>query len=53
MAINMKYQVIYHKIKKKSKSKQIATFYKVEDACIWENHVKEQGFFEVEVVPVF
>jgi hypothetical protein len=49
----MKYQVVYTKNKKKATSKQIATFYKVEDACMWEKHVKEQGCFDVEVVPVF
>jgi hypothetical protein len=50
----MKYQVVYYKLKKDhKKAKQIATFYKVEDACMWENHVKTQGFTDVEVVPVF
>lgn len=49
----MKYQVIYNKNKKKSASKQVATFYKIEDASMWEKYVKEQGCFDVEVVPLF
>jgi hypothetical protein len=49
----MKYQVIYTKTKKKAKSKQVAIFYKIEDASMWEKHVKEQGCTEVEIVPLF
>jgi hypothetical protein len=49
----MKYQVIYIKNKKKSKSKQIATFYKIEDASMWEKHVIQQGCTDVEIVPLF
>jgi len=49
----MKYQVIYVKNKKKSQSKQTATFYKIEDATLWEKHVKQQGCINVEIVPLF
>lgn len=49
----MKYQVIYNKNKKKSQSKQVATFYKIEDASMWEKHVIAQGCTQVEIVPVF
>jgi len=49
----MKYQVIYVKNKKKSQSKQTATFYNIEDATLWEKHVTEQGCTGVEIVPVF
>jgi len=49
----MKYQVIYLKDKKNKKAKQVATFYKIEDASMWEKHVITQGFQNVEIVPVF
>jgi hypothetical protein len=49
----MKYQVVYLKPKKKMVSKQIATFYKIEDASMWEKHVIQQGCTDVEIVPVF
>jgi len=49
----MKYQVHYQKSKKKAQSKQIATFYTIEDASLWEKHVTEQGCTGVEIVPVF
>jgi len=49
----MKYQVIYTRNKKKAQSKQVATFYKIEDASLWEKHVTEQGCTGVEIVPVF
>lgn len=49
----MKYQVIYTKNKKKSESKQVTTFYTIEDAIFWENVVKEQGCTNIEVVPLF
>jgi len=31
----------------------VATFYNVEDAIFWENVVKEQGYKDIEVVPLF
>ena len=49
----MKYQVIYIKNKKNKVSKQVATFYKIEDASLWEKHVISQGHTNVEIVPVF
>jgi len=49
----MKYQVHYQKSKKKAQSKQIATFYTIEDASLWEQHIKKQGYFNSEIVPVF
>lgn len=49
----MKYRVVYIKNKKKSSSKQEATFYSIEDASMWEKHVIEQGCTNVEIVPVF
>jgi hypothetical protein len=49
----MKYQVIYTKKKKKSTSKQVATFYKIEDAIMWEKLVSQQGCIDIEVIPVF
>lgn len=49
----MKYQVIYLKPKKKSYSKQIATFYTIEDASFYELNIKLQGCKNIEIVPVF
>jgi hypothetical protein len=49
----MKYQVIYHKKNKKKSKKEVAVFYQIEDAFIWEKHVKEQGYQNVEVLPLF
>jgi hypothetical protein len=49
----MKYQVVYLKPKKKAYSKQIVTFYTIEDAGFWERMVKQQGCKDVEIVPVF
>lgn len=50
---NMKYQVIYKRIKKKKTSNQVAVFYNIEDASMWEKHVKELGCIDIEIVPVF
>ena len=36
----MMYRVIYQKPKKKGFAKHTATFYKIEDAVFWEQHVK-------------
>lgn len=49
----MKYQVIYYRNKKNKVTKQVATFYKIEDACMWEKHVMNQGHINIEIVPVF
>lgn len=51
--INMKYQVIYYKSKKNKTTKQIATFYKIEDASFWEKMMISQGHQNIEIVPVF
>ena len=45
----MKYQVIYYKKKKK----QTVVFYNIEDATLWEQHVKQQGYSNSEIVPLF
>ena len=49
----MKYQVIYIKNKKNKQTKQVATFYTIEDASLWEQHIKRQGYTQSEIVPVF
>ena len=49
----MKYQVIYDKKKKNKTTKQTAVFYSIEDATLWEQHVKKQGYLNSEIVPVF
>ena len=48
----IKYQVTYLKPKKKMYSRQVVTFYKIEDAGFWEQMVKNQGCKEIEIVPV-
>lgn len=47
----MKYDVVYDKPKKRSYSKQTATFLKIDDAIFWENHVKIQGCKNIEIRP--
>ena len=37
----MMYRVIYQKPKKKGFAKHTATFYRIEDAVFWEQHVKK------------
>ena len=49
----MKYQVVYLKPKKKSYSKQVATFYSIEDASHYEQNIQLQGCKNTEIVPVF
>lgn len=49
----MKFKVIYKKIKKNKTVNLEATFYKMEDAFYWEQHVKKEGYQDVEVMPVF
>jgi hypothetical protein len=49
----MKYKVVYNQKKKKGTSHQEAVFYKIEDASMWEQHVKTQGCTDIEIVPVF
>jgi hypothetical protein len=49
----MKYQVTYTKQKKNKTSRQIATFYKLEDAALWEKHIISQGYQDSQVIPVF
>jgi hypothetical protein len=46
----MKYTVVYNKTKNKKTSKQEATFFKIEDATIWEKHVLQQGASEVKIL---
>lgn len=48
----MKYQVIYLKPKKKKYAQHVATFYSIEDATLWEKHVRQQGCIESEIIPV-
>lgn len=45
-----KFQVLYKNQKKKT---QKATFYRIEDAFLWGEHVKQQGCSDVEVIPLF
>ena len=49
----IKYQVVYLKPKKKSYSKQIVTFYTIEDASHYELNIKQQGCKDTEIIPVF
>ena len=49
----MKYKVVYNKIKKNMIKTEVATFLEIEDAILWEQHIKNQGHTDVEVMPVF
>ena len=49
----MKYQVVYYRQKKDKQTKQTAVFYNIEDATLWEQHVKKEGYLSSEIVPVF
>ena len=50
----MKYQVVYYKLKKDNKqAKQEAIFYNIEDASRWEQHIKNEGFINSEIIPIF
>jgi hypothetical protein len=49
----MKFKVAYKRVKKKKTVSLEATFFKMEDAFHWEQYVKEQGYQDVEVLPVF
>lgn len=46
----MRFTVTYQQPKKKGYSKQQATFFKVEDASMWEEHVLKQGAIDVKIV---
>ena len=48
-----KYQVVYLKPKKKSYSRQVVTFLKIEDASFWEETIKTQGCKDIEIIPIF
>ena len=48
-----KYQVVYVKAKKKSYSRQVVTFLKIEDASFWEETIKTQGCKDIEIIPIF
>jgi len=50
----MKFVVTWNRKKKKAVSTQSATFYTIEDAIFWENHLKEQkDHFSIETKPLF
>lgn len=46
----MKFEVIYYKPKKKGFAKQSAVFYQIEDAMWWEEHVKQSGCKEIQLM---
>lgn len=48
--MNVMYQVIYQKPKRKGYSTQIATFLKIDDAIFWEEIIKQQGAKDVKIV---
>lgn len=47
----MKYEVIYDQPKKKGYARQVATFLKIDDAILWESHVKEKGCKNITICP--
>lgn len=53
MTNNIKYQVVYLKPKKKSYSRQVVTFYSIEDASYYEQNIQLQGCKETEIIPLF
>jgi hypothetical protein len=53
MTNNMKYQVTYLKPKKKSYSRQVVTFYSIEDAAHYELNIKLNGCKNTEIIPIF
>ena len=46
----MKFEVTYHKPKKKGFAKQSAIFYQIEDAMMWEEYVKQKGCKEIQLM---
>lgn len=49
----MKFKVIYKRLKKKKIANFEVIFLEVEDAYHWAQHVKDHGYQDVEVMPVF
>jgi len=49
----MKFKVTYKRIKKKKIANFEAIFFNMEDAFHWGEHVKQQGYQDIEVMPVF
>jgi len=50
----MKFVVTWNRKKKKETSTQSATFYTIEDAIFWENHLKRsEDHTSIETKPVF
>lgn len=51
----MKYQVIYKQPKNKKNfyTEQKATFLDISDALFWQEHIKNQGAIDIEVVADF
>jgi len=50
----MKFVVTWNRKKKKETSTQSATFYKIEDAIFWENHLKKDtAHSSIETKPIF
>lgn len=47
----MKFEVSYLSPKKKGYAKQSAVFLKIEDAFLWESHVKDRGAKEIIITP--
>lgn len=47
----MKFEVCYEQPKKKGYAKYSATFYKIEDAFLWESHVKTNGAKNIIITP--
>jgi len=50
----MKYAVVWMKKKKKgSMSRQQATFYNLEDAALWEQHINKTVHAKTNIIPIF
>lgn len=47
----MKYEITYLKRKKKGYSKQVATFFNLEDVFLWETMIKTDGAKDIIITP--
>jgi hypothetical protein len=49
----MKYAVVWMKKKKKGTSRQQATFFNLDDAAQWEQHINKTEHAKTNIIPIF
>tara|TARA_B100000925_G_scaffold291216_1_gene278520 strand:+ start:1043 stop:1201 length:159 start_codon:yes stop_codon:yes gene_type:complete len=49
----MKYAVVWMKNKKKGTARQQATFYNLEDAALWEQHINKTLHVRTDIIPIY